>query len=75
MLHASTRKRDLIDKLHKLGLSISYDCVLQLSTELANTVCTLYEEEGVVCPPILKKDVFTTAAVDNRSQSIIHNSE
>ena len=64
MLHASTRKRDLIDKLHKLGLSISYDRVLQISTELANTVCTLYEE-GVVCPPNLKKDVFTTAAVDN----------
>ena len=58
------RKRDLIDKSHK-QLSISYDRVLQLSTELANTVCTLYEEEGVVCPPNLKKDVFITAAVDN----------
>ena len=65
MLHATTRKRDLIDKLHKLGLSISYDRVLQISTELANTVCALYEEEGIVCPPNLKKDVFTTAAVDN----------
>ena len=58
MLHASTRKRDLIDKLHKLGLSISYDRVLQISTELANTVCALYEEEGVVCPPNLEKACF-----------------
>ena len=39
MIHATTRKRDIIDKLHKLGLSISYDRVLQLSTDLANTVC------------------------------------
>lgn len=65
MLHAGTRKRDLVDKLHKLGLSISYDRVLQISTDLANTVCRLYEEEGVVCPPNLKRHVFTTAAVDN----------
>ena len=65
ILHASTRKRELIDMLHKLGLSISYDRVLQISAELAYTICTLYEEEGVVCPPNLKKHVLTTAAVDN----------
>ena len=65
MLHASTRKRDLVDKLHKLGMSISYDCVLQISTNLANNVCRFYEEEGVVCSPNLRKHVFTTSAVDN----------
>ena len=65
MIHATTRKRDIIDKLHKLGLSISYDRVLQLSTDLANTVCQQYENDGVVCPPGLRKNVFTTSAVDN----------
>ena len=44
---------------------ISYDRVLQISTDLANTVCKLYEEKGVVFPLNLKKHVFTTAAVDN----------
>ena len=39
--------------------------MLQLSIDLANTICRLYEEKGVVCPPNLKKCVFTTAAVDN----------
>ena len=29
MLHASTRKRDLVDKMHSLGISISYDRVLK----------------------------------------------
>ena len=65
MLHASTRKRDLVDKFHSLGLSISYDRLLQISKNFANNVCELYEEEGVVCPPKLRKQVFTTAAVDN----------
>ena len=35
ILHASARKRKLIDKFHKLA--ISYDRVLQMSAELANT--------------------------------------
>jgi len=28
MLHSHTRKKELVDRLHHLGLSISYDCVL-----------------------------------------------
>ena len=65
MIHAVTRKRDIIDKLHKLGLSISYDRVLHFSADLANKVCKQYEVDGVVCPPNLRKHLFTTAAVDN----------
>ena len=65
MIHAITRKRDIIDKLYKLGLSISYDRVLKLSTDLANAVCQQYEDDGIVCPPGLKKNVFTSSAVDN----------
>ena len=51
-------------------LAISYDRVLQISTDLANIVCRLYEEEGVVYPPNLKKCVFTTAAVDNLDHNL-----
>jgi len=32
---------------------------------MGNTVCARYESEGVVWSPKLKKNVFTTAAVDN----------
>ena len=53
MLHGTTRKRELVDKLHKLGLAISYDRVRQISTDLANIVCRLCEEEGAYCPPNL----------------------
>ena len=65
MIHAITRKRDIIDKLYKLGLSISYDRVLKLSADLANAVFQQYEDDGIVCPPGLKKHVFTSSAVDN----------
>ena len=69
MTHAEMRKRTLVDKLSNLGLSISYDRVLELSTDMGNSVCARFEAEGVVCPPKLLKGVFTTAAVDN----IYHN--
>ena len=65
MLHAQTRKRELVDKLFNLGLSISYDRVLRLSAEMGNRVCQHFHVEQVVCPPMLKGSVFTIAAVDN----------
>ena len=70
MIHAETRKRKLVDKLYDLGLSISYDRVLSISTSLANSVCKQYTMDKVVCPPKLRGNLFTTAAVDN----IDHNS-
>ena len=65
MLHAHSRKRELIDRLNQLGLSISYDRVLRLSAQMGNSVCELFQRENVVCPPSLRGKVFTTAAVDN----------
>ena len=65
LLHAHTRKKDLVDKLSHLGLCISCDRVLRLSADLANSVCRRFEQEQVVCPPKLRTNLFTTAAVDN----------
>jgi hypothetical protein len=65
LLHAETRKRGLIDKMSSLGLSISYNRVLEISTEMGNMVGARFREEQVVCPSILKKSLFTTSAVDN----------
>ena len=55
----------MIDAFYHLGLSISYDRVLSISTEIANNIVGRYEREGVVCPFKLREAVFTTAAVDN----------
>ena len=54
-----------MDRLFNLGLSISYDRVLRLSAEMGNSVCQRFHMEQVVCPPIMRSSVFTTAAVDN----------
>ena len=39
MLHAHSRKRDLVDRLYSLGMSISYDCVLRLTAQMGSRVC------------------------------------
>ena len=64
-IHGETRKRGLVDTLHNMGLCISYDRLLRISTNIANKVCAMYDEEGVVCPPKLARNIFTVAAVDN----------
>jgi len=64
-MHTKTRKRDLVDTLFHLGLSVSYERVLSISTDLGNNICRFFQQEGAVCPPELKSGLFTTAAVDN----------
>ena len=41
MTHAEMRKRTLVDKLYNLGLSISYDRVLELSTDMGTCLRAL----------------------------------
>ena len=65
LLHATTRKKSLIEKFHKLGVCVSYNHVLELSTTLANNILSHYNSTNIVCPPALKGGVFTTAALDN----------
>ena len=65
LIHALTRKKRLVNKFYKLGISVSYPRVMQISNKLANRICSQYNEENLVCPPILKKNLFTVSAVDN----------
>jgi len=51
MLHAHTCKRDLVDRLYNLGMSISYDRVLRLTAQVGSNVCEQFQKEHVVCPP------------------------
>ena len=51
--------------MHDLGLCVSYDRVLAISTDLGNAACHHYQEYGVVYLPNLHLQLFTTAAVDN----------
>ena len=59
-----------MDDFFKLGLSVLYDRVLSVSTDIGNIICRKFQEENLVCPAKLRKGIFTTTAVDN----IDHNS-
>ena len=48
MLHVKTLKKELIDRLHALGMSISYDNALRLSSPVANAVCEHFKETDKV---------------------------
>ena len=65
MLLAHTRTRALIDRLSYLGISLSYDRVLQLSTQMEKSVCQQFHREQVIFPPTMCGKVFTTATIDN----------
>ena len=43
-VHAKTRSRDLVETLHDLQISVSYDRVLAISTDLGNEACCRYIE-------------------------------
>ena len=65
LVHSKTSKRDLVDILYSKGLSVSYNRVLQISSDVANRVIELFEEDGVVCPPKLLSGLYTTGKLDN----------
>ena len=64
-IYAQTQKRGIIDGLYSLGLCSSYSRIRQVTTAMANSVCSQFETENIVCPPQLYTDLFTTGAVDN----------
>ncbi|WAQ98989.1 hypothetical protein MAR_023362 [Mya arenaria] len=64
-LHAATRKKRLVGMMFQLGMSVCYDRVLQVITDLANGTCDRFEAEGVVCPVNMKLGLFTVGALDN----------
>lgn len=65
LLHGQTRKRELVDRFFHLGVSISYDRVLSISSSMAAEVAAQYQKDGAVCPFNLRRHLFTTAAIDN----------
>ena len=54
-----------MDRLSQLGISISYDHILHLTTQIENSVSQHFHLEQVVCPPKMCGAVFTTAAIEN----------
>jgi hypothetical protein len=64
-IHTETRSKKLIGQLFDLGLSVSYDRVLQLESQLATAVCENFMNKGTVVPAQLRHGLFTVGALDN----------
>ena len=45
-LHASTRSKDLVNYFCKLGVSVSYDRVIEIKNALASASCKKFEEQN-----------------------------
>ena len=50
--------------MFSLGLCVSYHRLLQMTADIANEVCQQFAADDV-CPPKMRKGLFTVAAVDN----------
>ena len=48
-----------------MGICVSYDHVLQLTSDIDNGDCEWFVRDGLVCSPKMRSGLFTTAAVDN----------
>ena len=68
-LHASARQKGTINTFHGMGMSVSYDRVMEVRKGLAISVSQRFAEDGVVLPSNIKRGVFTTGAVDNIDES------
>ncbi|KAK4305062.1 hypothetical protein Pmani_023027 [Petrolisthes manimaculis] len=68
LLHKNTQKRDLVKKFFDLGLSVSYDRVLEISTEKRAKICSYYEKLNSLQVPQLKKSKFVTSALKSITQ-------
>ncbi|KAJ7381361.1 hypothetical protein OS493_001489 [Desmophyllum pertusum] len=61
-VHAMTRSRTLIAKLYQMGISVSYQRIMDM---LATSISERFEMDGCVAPACLRKGVFTIGALDN----------
>ena len=61
-IHAANKSRGLVDTLHSLEMCVSYDRLLQFSS---NGICQSFLIEDAMCPLKLRQNLLTTAAVDN----------
>ena len=64
-IHQVTRSKKLIQQFYQMGISISYDRVMELEEWFATAICERFGEDGVVAPACLRKGLFTSGAFDN----------
>ena len=64
-IHATTWKRTLVDAFSSLGLCVTNNRLLQLTSDIGHGVCEHFMKDGVLCPPKMRSGLFTVAVVNN----------
>ena len=62
---ATEHCEETINRLHELGICISYARVRDISKVMANSVVKMFEAEGVPCGPTLRNGLLTIGSADN----------
>jgi len=64
-IHTQTRSKNLVSEMYPLGLSVSYDRILELENQIVTSLCNNTDEVGLVCPCLLHHGLFTVGTLDN----------
>lgn len=66
MIHSKTRQSSIINKLNRLGLSISYNRVQEILTTVTNVLCDKYKlDDNQIILTNLLANTFLPVAIDN----------
>ena len=64
-IHNTTRSMTLIEKMYQLGISVSYDRIMQIKDWIVTSLCQRFREDGCVSPACLRKGIFSVGVLDN----------
>ena len=54
-----------MNNLYRMGVSVSYDRVLEIESSIATAVCKWFQEENLVCPANFRHGLVIMGALDN----------
>ena len=63
-VHTQSRSKKLVQQMHSLGLSVSYNRVMELENSLALGVSQRYMTDGMVCPASLRRGIYIVGELD-----------
>ena len=64
-LYAAVRSKTIIQRLHSIGVSISYERILYICNNISLNMLEKYRRDGVFVSGNLKLGTFTVIAKDN----------
>ena len=67
-VHNQIRSKMLfLNHFHKLSISVSYKCVIEMENSLASALCTRFKDDDA---SHLHKNLFTVGALDNTDHNL-----